>query len=120
MEPKLIDLFSRALGLFEKGQKLQDEFKLENCPGKLQQLRLRHKNLKSQFESLRKRMEGKLISEIVNVEFIRNGKIYKGRFVNWSDQEVETYYSMLAKFENSNIKVISINRESTFISKGPI
>lgn len=120
MEPKLIDLFSRVLDLFEKGKKLQDEFKLENRPGKLQQLRLRYKNLKSQSESLRKKMEGKLISEIVNVEFIRDGKIYKGRFVNWTDQEVETYYSLLAKFENSNIKVTSISREPTFVSKGPI
>lgn len=119
MEPKLMTLFSRALDLFEKGKILQEEFALENRPGKLQQLRIRYKNLKAQSERLKKLMEGKLISEIIDVEFIRDGKVYKGRFVNWSDQEIETYYSLLAKFENSNIKVTSMSRQSTFISKGP-
>lgn len=123
MEPNLINLFTRALDLLEKSKQLESEYvqsRKYGKSGKMQQLRIRYKALEDQIRSIKNRLGNKLVGEIVNVTYLYNGKQVHGQFVNWSDEEVKSYYSMLGKFNNAKIEVLSINRQKTFISDVPL
>lgn len=123
MEQNLIRIFNRAIDLYEKGLQIEKEFaqaRTENKPGKMQQLRIRHKALEDQLNHLKKRLTDKLISQIVEVTFTFNNRELHGQFVNWSDDEVYQYYNMLRKFYQAHVVVTKIERHSTFISEVPL
>lgn len=123
MEQNLIRIFTRALDLFEKGNQLRAEYlqaRADGKSGKMQQLRIRYRALEDQVRSLKNRLESKLVGEIVNVTYLYNNREVHGQFVNWSDEEVKSYYSMLGKFNRAKIEVLNIDRQKTFISDVPL
>ena len=123
MEQNLTRIFSRAIDLYEKGIQIEKEFaeaRAENKPGKMQQLRIRHKTLEDQLTHLKKRLESKVTSQIVEVTFLYNNRVRHGQFVNWSDDEVYQYYNILGKFYQAKVVVKKIERHSTFISDVPL
>ena len=123
MEQNLTRIFSRAIDLYEKGIQIEKEFaeaRAENKPGKTQQLRIRHKALEDQLTHLKKRLESKVTSQIVEVTFLYNNRVRHGQFVNWSDDEVYQYYNILGKFYQAKVVVKKIERHSTFISDVPL
>ena len=123
MEQNLTRIFSRAIDLYEKGLQIEKEFaeaRAENKPGKMQQLRIRHKALEDQLTHLKKRFTNKLTGQIVEVTFLYNNHERHGQFVNWSDDEVYQFYNMLGKSYQASVVVKKIERHSTFISDVPL
>lgn len=123
MEQNLTIIFSRAIDLYEKGIQIEKEFakaRADNKPGKMQQLRIRYKALVDQITHLKKRLENKLTSKIVEVTFTYNNLERHGQFVNWSDDEVYQYYDMLGKLYKADVVVKKIERHSTFTSDLPL
>ena len=123
MEPNIISMFNRVVDLFEKGKMLSQEYALakkEGKAGKMQQLRLRYKALEDKIRSLNNRLKNKLVSDIIYVTYLYNGKEVHGNWVNMTDDEIRSYYQLLSRFKGVDIEILKIERFKTFVSDVPL
>lgn len=121
MGSNLIETLERASHYVEYGKKISDTLRAENLtPAQKQKLKLQLKEFNSKIRSLHKNLMNKITSTIVTVEFTFNGKRCKGQFVNWTDNEINTYYGMVAKMRNAEIVIKKISRIQTKVSDKPL
>ena len=101
-------------------ERIQELDKQRMCPGirasQLQSLNLQLRNAKRRFYELRKELEAKIQGEIVIVTYYIGGERLSGRFVNLSNQEVEFLYHNLSLWSGKEVRIVNIQRLSTYIS----
>ena len=99
-------------------ERIQVLDKQRMCPGirasQLQSLNLQLRNAKRRFYELRKELEAKIQGEIVT--YYIGGERLSGRFVNLSNQEVEFLYHNLSMWSGKEVRIVNIQRLSTYIS----
>ena len=82
----------------------------------LESINLQLRNAKRKFYELRKELEAKIQGEIVIVTYYIGGERLSGRFVNLSNQEVEFLYHNLSLWSGKEVRIVNIQRLSTYIS----
>ena len=109
-----------AQSLTTYSERIQVLDKQRMCPGirasQLQSLNLQLRNAKRRFYELRKELEAKIQGEIVIVTYYIGGERLSGRFVNLSNQEVEFLYHNLSLWSGKEVRIVNIQRLSTYIS----
>ena len=115
---KTLKYIIRSLTTYYKRIQVLD--RQRTCPvirsSQLQSLNLQFRNAKRRFYELKKELESKIKGEIVIVTYEIEGKRSSGRFVNLSNDEVEFLYHNLSMWSGKEVRIVNIQRLSTYIS----
>ena len=115
MGQDIVGDFQRLIELREKFETLIKQELTSNSPGRKQSIRIRLKALSDQLKSLRDRLFNKVKGTIVTVTLKIDGEEYYGKLLNWSDDDIYTFYNQFSKYLGKKIEITNISRQSTYV-----